>query len=81
MEKRNKVRIKVTWIEWTSKKVERICEVDREQYERCKDYGLGYIDGGDIQTDAEGFDADTISIKTLDDDYENNMTNIEWEEI
>ena len=80
MEKRNKVKIKVTCIEWTSKKVERICEVDKEEYERCEIYGLGYLDGGDLQTDLEGFNADTISTKILDDDYENNMTEIEWEE-
>ena len=30
---KDKVRIKVTCIDWTSKKVERICEVDREEYE------------------------------------------------
>ena len=75
-----KVKIKVTCIEWTSKKVERICEVDKVEYDKCNIYGLGYLDSGDLQTDAEGFNADTIATKILDDDYENNMTDIEWEE-
>ena len=75
----SKVRIKLTCIEWTSKKVERVCEVDKDEYKN-NIYGLGYLDGGDLQTDAEGFNADTISTKILDDNYENNMTNIEWEE-
>ena len=46
MEKRNKIKIRVTCIEWTSKKVERICEVDKDEYEN-NIYGLGYLDGGD----------------------------------
>ena len=79
MEKRNKVWIKVTCIEWTSKKVERICEVDTDEYEN-NIYGLGYLDGGDLEIDLEGFDAKTISTKILDDDWENNTTDIEWEE-
>ena len=78
--KKEKVKIKVTCIEWESKKVERICEVDREQYEQCKDYGIGYIDGSDIQTDAEGFDAETISTKILDDYYDGKTEDVIWEE-
>ena len=79
-ESNDKVKIKVTCIEWTSKKVERVCEVDKDEYQN-NIYGLGYLDGGDLQTDAEGFNADTISKKILDNDYENNKTDIEWEEI
>ena len=76
----NKIKIKVTCIEWTSKKVERICEVDKDEYEQSKKYGIRFLDGGDLSTDVEGFNADTISTKILDDDYENDMTDIEWEE-
>ena len=75
----NKIKIKVTCIEWTSKKVERVCEVDKDEYKN-NIYGLGYLDGGDLQTDAEGFNAETISTKILDEHYEMNTKDIVWEE-
>ena len=77
----NKIKIKVTCIEWTSKKVERVCEVDKDEYEQCKNYGIGYLDGGDLSTDAEGFNAKTISTKILDEHYEMNTKDVEWDEI
>ena len=76
----NKTKIKVTAIEWESKKVEYICEVDKDEYEKCKDYGIGRLDGSDLGIDAEGFDAFEISKKIIDNDWESKMTNVEWEE-
>ncbi len=34
--------------------------VDKTNYEEQKDYGLGYVEGGDMMTDAEGFDMHTV---------------------
>ena len=79
--KMKKVKIKVTAIEWTSKKVEYICEVDKEEYDSCKDYGVGYLNGSDILTDAEGFDATTLSSRVIDEDWEGKTKDVEWEEV
>ena len=76
----SKVKIKVTAIEWTSKKVEYICEVDSKEYESCKEYGIGYLDGSDLSTDAEGFDAKVISQKVIEDDYDSKTKDVEWKE-
>lgn len=34
--------------------------VPLRQYENCKEFGLGYVEGSDIGTDAEGFDMERI---------------------
>ena len=76
----DKIKIKVTAIEWKSKKIEYICEVDKDEYEERKHYGIGYLDGGDLGTDCEGFGATVISNKVIDDDWEQKTADIEWEE-
>ena len=38
MEKRNKIKIRVTCSERTARKVERICEVDKDEYENNYDF-------------------------------------------
>ena len=75
------IKIKVTAIEWKSKKVEYICEVEEDEYKERKHYGIGYLDGGDLGTDAEGFDGFEISKKIIDNDWEFKTTDVEWEEI
>ena len=75
----NKIKIKVKVIEWKAEKVEYICEVDKDEYEKCKDYGIGYLDGSDLGTDAEGFEAFEISKKIIDNDWELKTTDVEWE--
>ena len=44
-------------------------------------YGIGYLDGDDLGTDAEGFDAISKSKRVLDNSAEYNSEVIEWEEI
>ncbi len=73
------IKIKVTAVEWKAKKVEYICEVDKDEYEKCKIYGIGYLDGSDLGTDAEGFNAYEVSKKVIDNDWELKTTDIEWE--
>jgi len=34
--------------------------VDKQNYEEQKGFGLGYVGGGDMMTDAEGFDMHTV---------------------
>ena len=34
--------------------------VSEEDYNECKDFGLGYVEGGDMMTDACGFDMHTV---------------------
>ena len=75
-------KIKVIIREWECKEVEYICEVDDtdlEDGEKWDDYGIGYLDGGDLQTDAMGFDAIPISKKILDGMYDTKWDMVEWE--
>ena len=44
-------------------------------------FGIGYLDGGDLGTDAEGFDAITISKRIIDKDADSNWDVVEWHEI
>ena len=84
-------KIKVIIKEWECKEVEYICEVDDTIREMdggtlsdCDEwdtYGIGFLDGEDLGTDAMGFDAITISKKVLDDSAEYNSEVIDWEEI
>ena len=71
-------KVKVIIREWECKEVEYICEVEEDNYKMGKDYGIGYLDGSDLQTDAEGFDAIPISKKVLDDGYEFKSDVVEW---
>ena len=74
-------KVKVIIKEWECKEVEYICEVDDADLEdgtKWDDYGIGYLDGGDLGTDAEGFNAIPISKKVLDDEYEFKSDVVEW---
>ena len=75
-------KVKVIIQEWECKEVEYICEVDDtdlEGGEKWDDYGIGYLDGGDLKTDAMGFDAIPISKKILDGMYDTKWDMVEWE--
>ena len=75
-------KIKVIIKEWECKEVEYICEVDDadlEGGEKWDYYGIGYLDGDDLCTDAEGFDAIPISKKILDSEYEFKYDVVKWE--
>ena len=54
---------------------------EEDEYKERKHYGIGYLDGGDLGTDAEGFDGFEISKKIIDNDWEFKTTDVEWEEI
>mgnify|MGYP003132243817 CR=1 FL=1 len=67
--KNNKMKIKVTAIEWVAKKTEYICEVDKEEYENLSFGGVESDESG-FTTDEEGYFAEVISETTEDDwDY------------
>lgn len=34
--------------------------VTEKEYKECKDFGLGYVKGGDMMTDVEGFNIHTV---------------------
>ena len=84
-------KVKVIIKEWECKEVEYICEVDdtiREMdggtlsdCDEWNTYGIGFLDGGDLGTDAMGFDAITISKKVLDEEYDSKWDVVEWSEI
>ena len=75
-------KVKVIIREWECKDVEYICEVDDADLEdgtKWDDYGIGQLDGGDLKTDAMGFDAIPISKKILDGMYDTKWDMVEWE--
>jgi len=77
-------KIKVTMLEWTCKEVEYICNVDendKEDGDEWDDYGIGYLDGSDLGTDAMGFDAIPISKKLIDDKYDFRYEVDSWNEV
>ena len=47
--------------------VESIVFVDKDEYEKKKDFGIGYLDGNDLGIDAEGFSVRTIVESEVDD--------------
>ena len=74
-------KVKVIIHEWECKEVEYICEVDDadlEGGEKWDAFGIGYLDGDDLCTDAEGFNAIPISKKVLDGEYEFKSDVVEW---
>ena len=74
-------KVKVIIQEWECKEVEYICEVDdtiHHDGEEWDAFGIGYLDGSDLCTDAEGFDAIPISKKVLDAEYECKSDVVEW---
>ena len=74
-------KVKVIIQEWECKEVEYICEVDdaiRYDGEKWDAFGIGYLDGDDLCTDAEGFNAIPISKKVLDGEYEFKSDVVEW---
>ena len=74
-------KVKVIIQEWECKEVEYICEVDdtiRYNGEEWDAFGIGYLDGDDLCTDAEGFNAIPISKKVLDGEYEFKSDVVEW---
>jgi len=85
--KNNKMKIKVTVIEWVAKKTEYICEVDKEEYEKL-DFGGVDIHYRDLEvenqftTDEEGYRAKVISETTEDDwDYKIDEDDVDIEVI
>ena len=74
-------KVKVIIQEWECKEVEYICEGDdaiRYDGEKWDAFGIGYLDGDDLCTDAEGFNAIPISKKVLDGEYEFKSDVVEW---
>ena len=47
--------------------------------EKWDAFGIGYLDGSDLCTDAEGFNAIPISKKVLDGMYDSKWDMVEWE--
>ena len=77
-------KVKVIVEEWVCKEVEYICEVDDADLEdgsKWNHYGIGYLNGDDLSTDAEGFDAIPISHKVIDEESDYNIEVICWEEV
>jgi len=68
VKKENLVRIVVTTHHTKTQVI--LAEIDREDQEACEDegvYGLGYLDGCDLGTEAEGYNVKTLKVL---DEYE-----------
>ena len=50
-----------------TQEVEAIVRVPDKEYNQKKKYGIGYLDGNDLQTDTEGFAASTFVDHVSDD--------------
>lgn len=75
-------KVKVIIHEWKCKEVEYICEVDDligDDGQEWDTFGIGYLDGSDLGTDAEGFNAVPISNKILDKEYDSKWDMVKWE--